>query len=133
MDPWVTTQIRLAERQGLLTGRDLGPVQVKAVLLCQMLDTVRAYQREDADLKAALLATGRFEFTDLFPEYASNPQKESTEAEIEEALSSDGAVSYVFPGPGDPNFDPEEAQRMFDELIAGNSSGTVNGADLDDL
>ena len=128
MDPWVKTQIRLAERQGLLTGRELSPVQVKAVLLCQMMQTVKEYKREDVDLKAALLATGRYEFTDLFPEYGS--KKMETEADIEDALSSDDAVSYIFPGPGDPAFDPIEAQRLFDRLLGENSSGTVNGTEL---
>ena len=80
------------------------------------------------DLKAALLATGRFEFADLFPEYGSS--KLETEADIQETLSSDEAVSYVFPGPGDPAFDPAEAQRLFDRLLGENSSGTVNGTEL---
>jgi hypothetical protein len=130
MDPWVDTQIRLAERQGLLTGRDLSPVQVKSVFLCHMMQAVKEYKREDVDLKAALLATGRYEFADLFPEYGK--KKMSTEADIEEALSSDAAVSYVFPGPGDPAFDPAEAQRLFDQLLTDNSFGTVNGTELDD-
>ena len=129
MDPWAKTQIRLAERQGLLTGHELSPVQVKCVLLCQMIQTVKEYKREDTDLKAALLATGRFEFTDLFPEYGKT--KLETEADIEETLSSDEAVSYIFPGPGDPAFDPAEAQRLFDRLLGENSSGTVNGTELD--
>lgn len=133
MDPWASTQIRLAERQGLLTGSDLGPVQVKAVYLCELLDLVAKTQQSETDLKQAMLATGRFDFADLFPQYAAPADEvDEEEAALDHDLYSGEAVRYVFPGPGDPNFDPAEAERLMAELLGDASSGTVTGADLDD-
>jgi hypothetical protein len=134
MDPWVSTQIRLAERQGLLTGPNLGSVQVKAVSLCELMDRVDKTRQSETDLKQAMLTTGRFDFTDLFPEYAGAVTEEEDE---EEALDADlyggEPITYVFPAPDDESFDPDEAQRLLDELLGNASSGTVTGADLDDL
>jgi hypothetical protein len=74
-----------------------------------------------------MLATGRWEFADLFPEYV--PATDSEEA-VQADLESEDQVVYYFPAPGDPNFDPKEAQRLLDELVRGNSSGNVSAAEL---
>jgi hypothetical protein len=128
MDPWVKTQIRLAERQGLLTGTELSPVQVKAVFLNELLALIVSSQRSERELREALLSTGRFEFTDLFPEYA--PKEDSAEA-IERDLTSEEPITYVFQAPGDPGFDPEEAQRLLDSLLHDSTSGSVSAAELE--
>jgi hypothetical protein len=128
MDPWVHTQIRLAERQGLLVGRELGPVQVKAVFLCEMLELVTANKLHDQQFRQTLYATGRFEYADLFPE--RTPSEESAQA-IDADLDSEEQVRYIFPQPGTPGaIGPEEAERLLRELVGESSSGTVSAAEI---
>lgn len=120
------TQIRLAERQGLLTGRGLGPVQVKAVYLCELLSLQERGKNADRALRQAMLATGKYEFSDLFPELF----EASSEDEIDYALHHVGnegtmAVEYVL-DPGE-DFDPAEAERELMELMAAAASGEVDG------
>jgi hypothetical protein len=128
MDPWAEAQIRLAERQGLLHGRDLSPVQVKCLLLCELLDDAEKARREDRSLRQAMLSTGRFEFLDLFPEMTPTA---STDGQVEEALESDGSVSYRLDAGA--AFDPAEAERLLASLLGGSSSGSVTAAELGDL
>jgi hypothetical protein len=108
-------------------------VQVKAVYLCELMDLVNKTKQGETDLKQAMLATGRFDFADLFPEYASAVTEEDDEETLDADLYGGEPVTYVFPAPDDESFDPDEAQRLLDELLGNASSGTVTGADLDDL
>lgn len=129
MDPWVATQIRLAERQGLLVGLGLGPVQIKAVFLCEMVDLAKASKQTEQDLRRSLLSTGKFEFADLFPEYAPGGEDRD---EIDEDLASDEAITWVFPDPGSPGaVSPEEAEQILREMVDDAASGSVSAADLE--
>lgn len=129
MDPWVHTQIRLAERKGLLVGYGLNPAQVKAVFLCEMLELAQASKKSERELREALLATGKFEFTDLFPEYS--PAEES-EQDIDADLSSEEGITYIFPKPGEPGgISPQEAERVLLDLVQDAASGSVSAAELD--
>jgi hypothetical protein len=120
----VDTQIRLAERQGLLTGRGLSPVAVKAIYLRLMQDTHDEVEHQDRSLRQAMLGSGHYEFTDLFPDMA-------TEADSDEAIAADlekGEDTLL--DFSQAEYDPEEAAREVEELLSQMSSGTVTGAEL---
>lgn len=130
MDPWVKTQIRLAERQGLLTGTALSPVQVKAVFLRELVDTADRAIAEDRSVRKALITTGKYDYDTLFPEYAITPDEDPVDTLNPDLDSSDGTI-YVFEEMASPDFDRDEAQRLLNELVSGSSSGSVSAADMD--
>lgn len=75
------THLRLAERQGLLQGRDLSPLQQYALILLRFLDAKeRGKARSDA-VKNALIATGHTKVSDLYPEWFPQEPEEDDGAE----------------------------------------------------
>lgn len=77
------SQIRLADRMGLLQGRSLSIVQVRALQLLNELETQdeerRRIESDDRSFRLAILANSNLVETmedvhRLFPEYAPHPQ-----------------------------------------------------------
>jgi hypothetical protein len=68
VDDWLKTQIRLAERQGVLRGQHLSPVQTKALVVLNFLDDIQKHEGDIAALKRAFLSSGLAEPSKIFPE-----------------------------------------------------------------
>jgi hypothetical protein len=137
VDPWLAGELRLAQRQGLLTGRHLSMVQAHAVIIMEWVETLRDTKRAvEADflrVKAALIASGdeRFRPEKLFKDYFPDDpdvidMPDSLDVETEEGkLGVDYSEVEWKSG--------AEAQEEYQELmrqIGGLTSGSVSGADF---
>lgn len=80
------THLRLAERQGLLQGRDLSPLQAYALVLLRWLDAREKRQALTDSVKQAVLASGAASIKDLYPEWFP---EEVEEEEAEEGTAYD--------------------------------------------
>lgn len=83
------THLRLAERQGLLQGKHISPVQAHALVLLRFLDAKDLRRMRTDAVKAALVSSGAASVRDLWPEWFEDedeePTEEGTEAEEEGA------------------------------------------------
>ena len=129
MNPWVHTQIRLAQRQGLLTGVELSPVQTHAVFLLDLAEQVEKSKLEDRSIRRSLLHLG-VPFLQLFPEYGDGqaPEPDVDEDELDEVIGGDGPVRYVAP---DEEMTSERMDELLAQLMNDNASGSVSAADND--
>lgn len=93
VDPWLKTELRLAERQGLLTGRHLSPVQVQGIQILRLLDEVDRQQARFDLLRTALVAAGAPpkglwpEFKELFGDVT---------VEMDDPAASDPNATYDY-------------------------------------
>lgn len=69
IDEWLKGEIRLANRQGLLTGRHLSVVQFQATYLLNWIDETDKSTAGFQALKRSLIASGSWKPQDLFPEH----------------------------------------------------------------
>jgi hypothetical protein len=117
----VWTQIRLADRQGLLSGRGLSTVQVTAVYICELFDQRQDILTRADEFKYALLgAAGHIPVEALFPELF-------TETDDSADLPSDeDKVTYRFE---DHSMSEEEMERELAQLMAGGEM-TVSGDEM---
>jgi hypothetical protein len=79
IDDWMKSELRLAERQGLLRGRHLSPVQFNATVILHFQDDLLSGEKDFRSIKKALLSLG-WEPSSLFPEYFKAQKKEAEEA-----------------------------------------------------
>lgn len=105
-------------------------MQVKAIFLLELLELRSQNDDRDKRLREALLATGRFDFEDLFPEYAST--EATTDEQIDAAMGINEAgeydgVDYDF---SEATFDPGEAERLMASLLGEHSSGTMTARQM---
>lgn len=128
MDPWLKTELRLAERQGLLTGRYLSPIQVQGIQVLRLLDEVEKQQTKFDLLRTALVAAGAPP-QDMWPEFKE--------------LFGDATVEMDDPAADDPNAtydyrDVEwkgisDAAQEYEDLmvkVAALHTGRINGESL---
>jgi hypothetical protein len=127
MNPWVHTQIRLAQRQGLLTGVELSPVQTHAVFLLDLAEQVEKSKAEDRSIRQSLLHLG-VPFLQLFPEYGDGeaPAPDVDEGELDAVIDGDGPVRYVAP---EEEITEERMNELLAQLMDDNASGSVSAAD----
>lgn len=70
------SQIRLADRQGVLQGRHISPVQSKANIILTYLDDIDRNKGKILALKRAFLSSGLADPAKLFPDELGVPKKE---------------------------------------------------------
>jgi hypothetical protein len=73
------SQIRLADRQGLLQGRHISPVQTKALIVLNYLDDIERHKQSDLALRRAFLSSGLADPAKLFPDELGGAKKKSEE------------------------------------------------------
>lgn len=120
----------MAHRQGLLTGRHLSPVQFKASLILDWIET-RGKTADRLDkIRLSLIASGHPEPHLLFPQEiaAPAPKTVSTDEPLPDA-TPDTTVRYELEAPVE--FGEDEYQKLMAE-VARNSSGTLTGDDVAD-
>lgn len=124
VDDWMKSQLRLAERQGLLQGRHLSSVQFHAGIILNLEDSLERTKHDHASFKNALVAAGA-QAKALFPEYFPDEKK----VESEEVDFSDTEASFDY---SDVEWkSPSDNPAEFDNLMAQVASlaqGTVNGS-----
>lgn len=74
------SQIRLADRQGLLQGRHISPVQSKALVILNYLDDIAHNKDNTLALKRAFLSGGLADPVKLFPDELGESNKEAERA-----------------------------------------------------
>lgn len=70
VDDWLRTELRLAERQGLMQGLHLSTIQVRGLEILHFLDEIEKVKAKAERFKLALITTGNYDPKSLFPEYA---------------------------------------------------------------
>lgn len=110
--------LRLAERQGLLTGRHLSPVQMLGLVILNHADTIDRAKGDREALKRSLIANGNFDHEALFPDYF--PKKT-------EEFNPEANVDYDYSG-----VDWKSPAEAFDEYQAlmqmlGQKTGVMSG------
>jgi hypothetical protein len=132
VDEWLKAELRLAERQGILRGYRLSPVQSQALQILNLLDEIDKFRRQYDLFRAALTANGNYEPKGLWTEFSKLFQDQPTEEVREETAG---------PANGDPDnikFDysavewrtPSEAREEYEDLmkkVAALSTGALNG------
>lgn len=93
IDEWLKSEIRLAERQGLLLGRHLSIVQFQATYLLNWLDETEKSTGKFEALKRALVSGGLRPPEDMFPEHFDN-QTKVVDDDPNEELSPETSPDY---------------------------------------
>lgn len=93
VDEWLKSEIRLAERQGLLTGRHLSAVQFQATYLLNWLDENDKSTAKFEALKRSLVAGGLRRPEELFPEHFDG-QTKVVDDNPDEELPADADIDY---------------------------------------
>lgn len=130
MDPWLEAQIRLAERQGILQGRHISPVQQMALQLLIILDRSDTTSLRADRIREALLSANPALARGLYPAYfSSEGAPEDGEQPSEHSMMNhDPATAYdfsevTFEHPKDLK---DEDMAMLNRLL-GNKDVTVGG------
>lgn len=74
------SQIRLADRQGVLQGRHISPVQSKANIILTYLDDIDRNKGNVLALKHAFLSSGLADPAKLFPDELGGPKRKAEPA-----------------------------------------------------
>lgn len=93
VDEWLKSEIRLAERQGLLTGRHLSIVQFQATYLLNWLDENDKSTAKFDALKRSLVAAGLRRPEEMFPEHFDG-QAKVVDDDPDEELPADVDLDY---------------------------------------
>jgi hypothetical protein len=127
----VHTQIRLAHRQGLLSGPRLSPVQHYAGLVLDAIEQIAEIKRNDRELRLALVSSGMVKDIGLlFDELKSESTEEAED--VEESTDFEGNpihVVYDF-SHAEKDLTPEEVEREVAMMLAQSASGNTS---LDDV
>lgn len=125
VDDWMKSQLRLAERQGLLQGRHLSSVQFHAGIVLNLEDSLEKTKHDHSSFKNALVAAGA-QAKALFPEYF--PEEKKAEPE-ESADFSDLEAQYDYSEVEwkSPSDNPEEFSDLMAQ-VANLTRGTVSGS-----
>lgn len=116
------TQLRLAERQGLLTGPNLSRVQHYALQLLLFADAKQKAQEQGLRFRADLAAAHPELLTDLFPDWFRKVEDEKP-APAEDARLED--IEWGVPTSED------EAQSI-EDFLAATMRGTVTADELEE-
>lgn len=126
MNQWLESHLRLAERRGLLTGRNLSPVQEFGLRLLIYADNQVDHQRRadarfDA-LKLALVSARPADAPKFFPEYF-DPEQVKKEAAAARGVTTVADLGEVPEGAAIDYSDVEwmsgeEAMQHYDALMA---------------
>lgn len=136
------TWIRLADRQGLLTGRGLSTTQVRAVFFREVetsMELRETHKQQFLQSLVPMAAVGRVQIGELFPDVfgavapmssvpgspAGGPVVTDDNLDLPD---DEDAVIYRF---GEIDMTPEEIERELAVLMAGGEM-TVNGAEIAD-
>lgn len=122
VDDWLKSELRRAERQGLLQGRHLSLVQFNATIILNYLDADEKTSRHHDELNKALLATGNYPPHKLFPQDFAEPEG-STPPEDGSLGDNPDYKGVDWMGPSDSI---EEFDRIMAE-VAKLQSGKVMG------
>lgn len=123
VDDWLKSELRRAERQGLLIGRHLSPVQFNATIILNYIDNSEKALRDLVELKRAMLASGDYNARKLFPD-EFGPETEAVEDSPDKPLH--GNPDYRDVDWKSPSDSMEEFDRIMAE-VAKLQSGTVTG------
>jgi hypothetical protein len=93
IDEWLKSEICLADRQGLLTGRHLSVVQFQATYLLNWLDENEKSTARLQALKRSLIASGSWRPQDMFPEHFDD-QKAVVDDDPDEELPPESDLDY---------------------------------------
>jgi hypothetical protein len=93
IDEWLKSEIRLADRQGLLTGKHLSVVQFQATYLLNWLDEGEKSTARLQALKRSLIASGSWRPQDMFPEHFDD-QATVVDDNPDEELPSEADFDY---------------------------------------
>lgn len=122
VDDWLRSELRLAERQGLLQGRHLSPVQFHAGIVLNFQDNVDRSGRALDDLKRSLVSAG-WKPEVLFPERFPDAKLEEAPDFTEEGVTFDfSEVDWKSPS----DFDPGDFQDLMGQ-IQGLQRGSLSG------
>lgn len=119
------TQIRLAERQGLLIGKGLSWLQVAALYYRQVEDDIEQHEQRKEQFKYALMSdSGHIPLGELFPELAQIQAERDDNADL---ADDEESVTYRFE---EQSMTPEQMEQELAALMAGGSM-TVNGGEIE--
>lgn len=127
------SQIRLAERQGLLRGHDLSTVQVRALDLLIRLDDAERGKKLQRELRRTAVEVGWDTFTKIFAEYVRPEDLAPIEDEVDEELLDEeleGGTGTVFDFSKAAPVSEAEADAMFNQLLSQSSMGSMGGDDV---
>lgn len=117
------TQLRLAERQGLLRSARINSVQHKALQLLDSAESVDKAKNLRRELHGHLAAMGWDRFKEMFSDYVNDP---SDDAEVDEVL--DDAEARVRYEAGMDEMDEERFKELLGKLMDEGATGSLNGA-----
>lgn len=124
VDGWLKSELRRAERQGLLQGRHLSPVQFNATIVLNFLDENEKTERHLDELKKALLSTGDYKPHSLFPNHFEVPKDEAVASSPDAPLEGDPDYSDVeWRSPTDNMDEFNRLMAKVAELEVGTMSG----------
>lgn len=131
VDPYLRAHLRLAERQGLLTGRHLSEPQSYGLIVLNYLDEIEAAKRANRDFKIGMLSTG-YDPEKLFPEHFAEDQKKKKE-EAQRQAEADGGITpedlrnVEWKSPKD--YSAAEMANI-ERMLTTMNSGSIFGSDL---
>lgn len=131
-------ELRLAQRQGLLCGRHLSPVQFKASVILdwsEHLERVKqATESELLQVKAALVSSGEWKPQELFRDWFPAPTNDEDEDGVPKTLDVETEEGKLGVDYSEVTWKSgREAQEEYEALmrqVQGLSSGSVNGVVL---
>lgn len=130
------TQIRLANNQGHLRGKDLSPVQVNAVLLLDRIEQYEHNRQQNEGYRRDIALIGWQRWTELFPEYVPESAQVSSQEEIDRALAEDSETgetdAVIFDFSGAYQMLPEEIEEHLAGMLQGSPMGSVNAQVAED-
>ncbi len=123
VDDWMKSQLRLAERQGLLQGRHLSSVQFHAGIILNLEDSLEKTRHDETSFKNALVAAGA-PAKKLVPEYFPAEEVAAEEVDFTDTEASFDYSDVKWKSPSD---NPEEFDKLMAQ-VASLAQGTVNGS-----
>lgn len=122
----------MAERRGLLRGKYLSVVQLKALEILNLLDEVEKLQDRFFQFRLALVSSGQYSAEMVFPEYQEvlGGSKKPKVVEMDDPLASGPDVEYDYSG---VEWKGGEAMAEYEQImsqISSMRSGTVTGDQL---
>lgn len=121
----------MAERRGLLRGKYLSVVQLKALEILNLLDEVEKLQNQFFQFRLALVSSGQYKPEIVFPEYQEALGIEKPKVvEMTDPLADSPDVEYNY---SEVEWKGSEAKDEYEKLMAKISSmqqGTMTGDQL---
>lgn len=86
----------MAERRGLLRGKYLSPVQLRALEILNFLDEIEKIEGKFLQFRLALVSSGQYDAEKLFPEYSTIMGGKSKSVEMDDPLADSPDVEYDY-------------------------------------